>query len=243
MSRTKFTSSVVPTRPTTQQSSSGLSIIITGSSKPHRMSSFGSKPMFAINNMALIDHVLPILSGLLPNAEIILTVGYESDKLIKKMSSKIRLIENQLYETTNLVEEIRLALNAVTNKKVLILDGDLLFDKNIFNKVKFDHSFILTDNENMADDEVGVIVSDNLVENFSFGLPTKWSNVAYLINKEMELLRLVANDRKNSNLYLFEALNMVINRGGKIHSFMTENTKIKKISSTKELRNENINNA
>jgi NDP-sugar pyrophosphorylase family protein len=241
MSRSKFTSSVVPTRPTTQQSSAGMSIIITGAMKPHRMSSFGAKPLLAINNMCLIDHVLPVITSTFPNSEIILTIGYEADKLIKKMSTKIKLVENQLFETTNIVEEIRLGLNAVTNKRVLIVDGDILFDKAIFNKLKFDHSFILLDDQ-LSDDEVGVIVSEGLVENFSFGLPTKWANIAYLVDTELELLRSISADRNNSNLYLFEALNMIINRNGKIYPAPIQNTKIKKINSTKELRNENSNN-
>lgn len=237
----KFTSSIVPTRPTTQQSSSGLSVIITGSTKPHRMSSFGAKPLLTINNMSLIDYMLPVISGTFPNAEIVLTIGYEADKIIKKMSSKIKLVENQLYETTNIVEEVRLALNVITNNKIIIIDGDLLFDKTLFNKIKFDHSFIIIDNEQLSQDEVGVIITNNIVENFSFGLPTKWSNIVYLLDKEISLLRNVVNDRKNSNLYLFEAINKIISNGAKIHPFTIENSKIRKINSTKELRNENIN--
>jgi CTP:phosphocholine cytidylyltransferase-like protein len=241
MSKNKFTSSVVPTRPTTQQSSDGLSIIITGSAKPHRMSSFGPKPLFTVNNMALIDYILPILSNAFPKAEIVLTVGYEADKLIKKFSGLINIVENQLFETTNLVEEIRLAINTTVNKKILILDSDILFDKNLFNKVKFDQSFILVDEEQLSEDEVGVIISENNVTNFSFGLQTKWCGISYLAEKESNILRNIVNDRKNSTLYLFEAFNTLINRGGKFHPITVENSKINKINSAKELRNENIN--
>lgn len=243
MSKRKFTSSVVPTRPTTQQSSSGLSVIITGSAKPYRMSSFGAKPLLTINNMSLIDYMLPVVSNTFPNAEIILTIGYEADKIIKKISPKIKLVENQLYETTNIAEEVRLAINATTNNKILIIDGDLFFDKTLFNKSKFDHSFIFVDNNQLSDDEVGITASNNIVENFSFGLSPKWSNIIYLLDKELALFRNIINDRKNSNLYLFEVINMIISSGAKIHISNIENSKLRKINSTKELRSENTNNS
>jgi hypothetical protein len=220
------------------KSKKDLSIIILGGSMVYRMKSYGPKSLIKLSNQqTIIENQISVISLAYPDCEIILTTGFEADKIVKNRPQNIRLVENQLHESTNLLEEIRLALNNCVNDNVLIINGEMIFNlEAIDNITKDDISTVIIDSKGlMPDEEVGVTVVNDRVSIFSHGISPKWCNIVYLTGKELKFLKCIANDRDKNKLYLFEALNLVIDKRGGFRSSEPNNLQVNKIESSKDI--------
>ena len=86
---------------------------------------------------------------------ILVCVGVESQKIMKRFSGEVSFIENQIYKETGSFETFRLLVNACTDENMLLIHGDLYFDANILCDAYFSRSFIVLDtSNNIADREV-----------------------------------------------------------------------------------------
>jgi hypothetical protein len=55
------------------------------------------------------------------------------------------------------------------------------------------------------------------VEHALFDLPNKWAQIAYFTGKELDLLKKFCWNRDHSNKFGFEALNYIVEKGGKLY--------------------------
>lgn len=206
-----------------------------------RVKSYEPRGLLKFKNTTLIEHQIQTISNLIPKSGMITVVGYDANKVIKKIWGKSRIVENQIYEESNSGESLRIALNNSSANAILFFHGDLYFENEVFNGVDFSESFVLV-NTSFNEKEVGVNILDKYVSIFSYGLETKWSQIAFLRNKELEILRklVLKNDFNGKYLLTFELLNEVITLGGKFKSFMVQGNKIKELDSTKDIINENF---
>ena len=91
-----------------------MSVVILAAGMNYRAKSYGPKCLLTDkNDITLLSLQINNIRAVYPESEIILTVGFEADKILKKVPSDVRIIENQLYENTNTIEEIRLSLNNI----------------------------------------------------------------------------------------------------------------------------------
>lgn len=223
-----------------------LSIILLNSTPGYRMKSIGPKCLLKISdNVSILDSQIEVLKKCYPNSEIIITLGFEADKIIKKNSSKgVRYVENQLYETTNLVEELRLALNNCETSDVLIVYGDLIFNTTAVDNITKDGScMVCAEKNNFEGDEVGVTIVDGMITILSYGINPKWSHIMYLTGNELSSFKNLCNDREKSRMYPFELVNILLSKNSnKIKAVQPINAEIIKVESVKDLiKNENSN--
>src|SRR5690349_6587380 len=87
-----------------------ITAIITGALPGYRIKSLGPRPLLKVGEDTILDTIISNLNKSIPDCDIILTIGYQADKVIKSVQN-IRLVENQLFESTNESEELRLAFN------------------------------------------------------------------------------------------------------------------------------------
>jgi len=216
-----------------------LSIIILAAQAPYKMKQYGPQPLLRDKyNRSILENQVEIFKLHYPYSEIILVAGYEVDKIVKNKPKCVRVVENQLYESTNEVEEARLGLNNSTSDNVLLVFGDIYFSENLIRDLPTKESTIIVDkNEAMLADDVGVTIVDNYATILSYAIPTpKWTKIALIRDKELKLLKQFVNDRNNNKMYLFEGLNYVLNKNGKIKSFKTNYShEVIHIQNTKEL--------
>jgi len=189
-----------------------FAVILLSAGIEDRAKGQGPSPLFKVGGTYLLDHQISAIRAVFGKCDIIPVVGFDSRKVISKIETKIGVIENQLYEETNSPESLRLALNATTAEAVLIIHGNVIFNKELFQPHSFQKSFILY--EDYTSEKVG-ITFDKYVENFSYGLNNTWANVAYLNDKTLNETRDVLN-RLDAPCMLFEAFNKVISRGCRI---------------------------
>lgn len=211
--------------------------VILLTSNNYKMKSYGPKPLIKLMaNTTLLEHQLKTISAAIPNVDTFLCVGEDADKIIKYRSNKLRIIENQNYESTNEAEYIRLALNAVTTDKVIIIGGDLYFDVEVLKHLNdINESCLVYDSLNrMKDSEIGMTVVENKATIFSYKIPTKWCSIVSLIGKDIEYARSILLDRTRSRCFAFEILNTLIDKFP-MRADEVRSAKLFKIESTKDL--------
>lgn len=238
MSKTAITRFITPVKNIKKNiNPNGLSIIIIGGGVVKRMKSYGPQSLLEIDKTTILDRILENINLHFPkDSEVILTIGFEADKVIKKTPRQIRIIENQLYEELGELEEARLAINNCIYDNVLIMTSDLIFNRHTLDNIRKKGSAVIVDSKNqIPESEIGVTVAKDKATIFAYEVDPKWANIAYLTGKEFDLFKNVCSNRNNGKWFLFEGLNAVIKKRGKFHALEPKLMKIKKITSSKDI--------
>lgn len=218
-------------------SSKRISFIIPTAGIGRRMKSYGPKSLLNIKpNLPLLNYQIKQIKSCYPESEIIVVVGFESHKLFGIIPPEVRVVENENYESTNIVRSISFGIRASIYDNIFIVPGDMAFNKNTILNVDVNKSFAIIDkNDEMCKEIVGINYTNNKVLHFSFGLNIKWSTLAYLTQKEAIEFRKYIHDKKNMNCYMYEILNTIIDRGGQINAEFPQEMQILKIHNPKDV--------
>ena len=231
------TRNVTTTKKEIRGPSAGLGIIIPAAGMGYRMKSHGPKALLQISQEhCLIERQLEIIWSEYPGAEILVVVGFEADKIRKRLSSyPVRIIYNPIHEKTNVLFSIGLALQASIAKEVMIVYGDLIFNEFSIRGIKGKSKVLLDEKKSFKNDEVGLIHQNKKVTNFSFGLDSKWAQIAYLTGTELSLMKEISIKEDSSQWLGYEGLNYIIENGGEIASHSPKNSEIFEIDTKKDL--------
>lgn len=98
-----------------------------------------TKCMVKVNGKPIINHTLDIISQY-PLDRIIIVIGYKGDKLREYLGKSynnipIHYIENKIYDTTNNIYSLSLTKDMFQEDDTILLESDILFEKNIFDKL------------------------------------------------------------------------------------------------------------
>lgn len=217
----------------------GLSVIILGAAPHDNMSSYGNVYLLPMpgGNSILQNNINTILTTF-KHTEIILTVGFEADKVIKKIERQVRLVENQLYQTTGPAEELRLAINNSVYNNMLVISSDIIFDEKAVKGMTANNSSVLIDDqERLKVQEVGTTIVEDEVTIFHYGVREhKWCHISFLTGKELELAHSIVSDPACKNKHIHEILNEVLMKGGKFEAHIPTDFNINKINSYKDIK-------
>tara|TARA_R110002051_G_scaffold8124_1_gene34611 strand:- start:1948 stop:2676 length:729 start_codon:yes stop_codon:yes gene_type:complete len=223
---------------------SDIAVIILSAGVGSRIKSNEPRSLIKIGGKTLIEHQINFVENNIEDAETIGVFGYSADKIIKKIAGKIRIVENQIFDKTNNSESLRLAVNNTNKKNILFFHGDLYFNHEILDDANFKKSFIIVDNKGMMKNkEIGVTMSKNKATILSYGLSTKWCQIAFMTGRELKILRSILNKLRGSRkkLLSFEIINLIISSGGNFECHEPNNMSIIEIDSIKDIKNENFN--
>tara|TARA_R110000824_G_scaffold46485_2_gene133509 strand:+ start:456 stop:1184 length:729 start_codon:yes stop_codon:yes gene_type:complete len=221
-----------------------MAVIILSAGIGSRIKSNEPRSLIKIGNKTLIEHQIETINNNLDNNEIIGVFGYSIEKIIKKISGKLRVVENQLYQSTNSSESLRLAVNNTSKRNIMFFHGDLYFNDAIFKKIDFKKSFLVIDTkEMMKSKEIGITIQNNKATILSYGLPVKWCQFAFMTGKELKILKNVLSNLKGSQkkMLSFELINKMILMGAKFECYEPDNMSILEIDCIKDIKNENFN--
>lgn len=191
-----------------------VSVVILGADVAPRKKNQGAKSLIPFGSKSnMIEMQIVSIKNALPKSEIILVTGFQSQQVITK-GYPVRIVENLNYNETSDVEQIRIALNAVLNKKVLIINGDLAFDSlSIMNITNHGSNTLFNPSQQENNDSIGVIHNNNKLENLIYCTANKWLHCVYLEGKELEIMRKFVRNKVSSKLLFFEAVNYVASNG------------------------------
>jgi len=212
-------------------------IIIPAAGMGSRMKYYGPKSLTKIkNDTTIIDHQLSIINTMAYNPQIILVAGYQADKIMNCLPSNIIAIENESYETTNVTRSIGMGLRASITDSVIIVYGDLVFNKYALGFAISQQSTIVLDTNNtMTENEVGCVIVNDNIEQIWYDLPNKWAQIVYLTGKELQLAKEICWQNVNYNMFGFEMLNKIIANGGNFKIFKPYKIKVNDIDSVKDI--------
>ena len=117
------------------------------------------------------------------------------------------------------------------------MHGDLYFNKFTID-VDYSKSFIIVDNLNMiSEKEVGVTVCNGAATILSYGLSTKWCQIAYITGKELKILQNIFSkfDDTYKKMLSFEILNKMISMGAVFRCYEPKKMSILEIDRIKDL--------
>lgn len=214
----------------------GLSIIIPAAGLGSRMKSYGPKPLLKIKNKSLISRQIDILKNSFHNPEIILVCGFEANNVMDNTPKSIIKIENENYDSTNVSRSIAMGLRASTRDKVLVVYGDLVFNKETFNDVNLEATSLFIDKSGlMTKDEVGCNISSEKVQYLIPDIENKWAQIVYLKGKELDIFTSCVYDRGNDNKFGFEIINKCIELGARFETLSPKNMKVTDVDTSKDL--------
>ena len=219
------------------EAANSICAIIPAAGCGRRMKSYGPKALLDINNKTIITNQITILEKLVPFINISLVCGFKSEKLMKKVPDRIIKIENELYETTNVVRSIGVGLRTIQEAGTLLLIyGDLFFNEMAIKCFDLSYSCVLINDDTMTDEEVGCIVDeDGFLQNMMYDLPNKWAQVAVFNGEELSLLKQLCWDKKNYHKFGFEIINEIIDKGGKFACLKHHKCKVIDIDTSKDI--------
>jgi len=214
-----------------------ITIIILAANIGYGMKSYGPKSLLNINpNEILLEYQLNLLQTSFPNSDILVVVGFLADRLIKRCPPGIRIIENQLFESTSEVEQMRLALNCTLTDNVLVIKDNIVFNEDTLYCISKDQGCLIYDSNNQIDtSNIGLTVIDGYATTFAYEIEDKWCHIAYLTKRETQILRTICNKRERGKMYLHEALDITLQRIGKMRAIEPVNMEIVKIDNSRHL--------
>jgi|TARA_R110000796_G_scaffold59040_4_gene136082 NDP-sugar pyrophosphorylase family protein len=235
----RFTTKITNGKHKSYNNMSDTTIAILSAGSGSRIKSHEPRSLIKIGNKTLIEHQLSTIRDCFESPDIIAVVGCKAEKIIKKMRGDVRIVENQIHDATNTSESIRLAFNNGLKKNFLFMHGDLYFNTSTLKNVDYSKSFVIIDNKDMIlNKEVGLTVFDDTATIFSYGLSTKWCQIAYVTGKEMKILKNIFNkfDHTHKKMLSFEILNKMISMGAKFKCYEPADMSILEIDRIKDLK-------
>ena len=148
------------------------------------------------------------------------------------------MVENQLHDSSNSSESLRLAVNNTLNENILFMHGDLYFNEETLD-VSYDKSFIIVDKTNqIKESEVGATICNNKLSIMSYGLPTKWAQIAYFTARELKILKNIFQkyEHQDKKRLSFEIINMVLEAGGNFECYEPKKMSIIEIDRIKDIK-------
>jgi choline kinase len=218
-----------------------LAIIILSAGTGRKMKSRGAKALLPVGRTTLLENQLQTLWKVYAKSEIFVVTGFQAPKIrsICRGTYPTRLIYNSMYNNSNVMYGIALALESVLAKSVLILHGDIRFNTAAITDMVGESSkvYVLPESNKNINEDVGVVVQDNCVTNMSYGLPRVWGQMAYFTGKELSLFEKIAfNHEASSNWFFYEGINQVINNGGNFVAHSPANGQLLEINTVQDLR-------
>ena len=128
--------------------------------------------------------------------EIYVVTGYKSDQIKKKFNSKVNLIYNKRYQTTNSIYSLFLAKEKLYNSNFLLINGDIIISKKYFkiNEKNKKHSFTYgIKKKRVKLGEMNLVIKKNNVKNIGKDISSKISDtesaqITYFRKKDSKLL-------------------------------------------------------
>jgi len=192
---------------------SDITVVLLAGNPGWRMKSYGPQCLQKLSTgQTLLDKQVSSIRAVLPESEIIITCKDYLTKILNNKPYDVRVVQSQI-EDSNEVEEIRLALNNTITDNVLFVCSDMYFDRNIFNSVDFNESFVLYETNNMmASDSVGVTIVNGKASIMSYGIDNKWARIFYVNQRGKVSLNHYCKNEQNQKMFAWEAVNYVVDK-------------------------------
>lgn len=223
-------------------SSSKVSIILPAAGAGRRCLGAGPRSLYRVApGQSLLERQVAVIREVFPRAELIVVVGFETEKMLAALPAGVRVVENERFVETSVNRSILLGLRVALGERLLIIYGDMLFESAALRVLPRRGSAVLVDDgHRLGSQEVGVGIHQQAVQHFSYGLPVKWANMVQFQGRELRLLRGLVEQRRTDRLLGFELLNLILEQGGGFLPCFCPPGELREIDSPRDLRKEGL---
>jgi len=146
------------------------------------------------------------ISSSFTSPDIVAVTGLHNKEYLN-IKSGFRIVENQNPFDTGEIEQIRLGINNITNNKIVIIKEECSFDCSVIKTgIKTCNKFLI---HGINEENPGMIINDNFVNNISFGLKNYFGDMIY--TSSIEEIKEFIEKPHNRNKKLYELVNHLIN--------------------------------
>lgn len=202
------------------------------------MKSIGSKALLEVKkHTKVLEYQIHNIQSLDIKTKITVATGFESDRIHSLLDSlDIDYTFNPLYKDTNQAESIRLYLDQIHPKHLLIINNGILMKNNVLsNTVLSGKSKIFLLDKTKENFNLGCASSTKSTEYIFYDLPEPWAECVYLDGSAISELISIIKYKATSQMYLFELLNEMIANNIVLQKHYIQKTKIMKINTIKDL--------
>lgn len=189
------------------------------------MKSYGSINLLksGIKTKELIYHCIKHIKATIHSKNIFVILGFEEDKIIKKIKEynlleETNTIINQYYNEKNQAYSFKLAISKILESDIGINGVLFINSNNIIKKLPVystKESWILIDKKNKIPRyNVGCFIAENnLVKHLFYDLGDKyWAEAVYLTLSDIKKIHSQIDTLYYDNMFLFEVLNTAIEK-------------------------------
>lgn len=185
-----------------------------------RIKSYEPRSLLEYRGKTILEHQVDSIRKKFKRAKITIVGGIGRKKIISHLPDGCKFIENQLYESTNAGESLRLAIESSPLNNVLFLHGDIIPDINFFNDYKHYEcqSTLFSENQSqIRPEEIGINETAGKVNILAYSLPAKWAQICFMEEKDTQFLRkLFLSNYETKNKLTFEIINDLIEMNNSI---------------------------
>lgn len=198
-----------------------MNILILGDKYTRGMKSKGCQALLSYNQKYnYFEYQYNILTNKFASANIVYVYGLGDKKFVSYIQNNklldrdnLHIIHNQEYEIKNDIYSIYLCKTKIDTSD----DTLIIFGNSILNRFKFDHrstSCLFT--SRYHDDRIGCVYQNGFVENIGFDLDNRIDKIYYIARQDMGLFMSLISDQKNHNKFIFEIINLMIDKDTKV---------------------------
>ena len=201
-----------------------VSVIILAAGMTAGGKYLGNKSLLPLNTKkTILETQIETITKAIPNVEIVLVSGFESDRVMNHCGNNIICVENERYKETNTTRSLGMGLRAATADRVIVIYGDMIFNPITINRLDVNASTVLF-NDSFDHTSVGCVVNDKgTLENLMYGVGKEWIQIFSLVGEELDRMRSICWDRRNEKLLGFEAINKIVSAGGTFSCLTNKN--------------------
>lgn len=175
-----------------------------------------AKTLLKFIDTSILEYQVNTLKAFMPEIQIVVVVGFDEENVLEEIDRLgVFGIINESFDKTNTSRSLSLALRAYNPNHLLMIHGDILFTHQTLSKFSFHKSETISSNK-MKSRKVGIAYQDAIATNFDFSFPEKWGQIAYITDKELQILKSLVHNRENDRCSMFQILNKLIDRQGNI---------------------------
>lgn len=217
-----------------------MNVVILAPEITKGMKSIGSKALLKIKqSMSVIDYQIHEIRKYSSQTKITIVSGFEHDKINKlyNHSKNIEVLYNNTYANTNHGASLSVFLESKdsTNSNLLVITNGVLFKNNPF-KLKNNYkskSQIYCINKPKNNFDIGYI-GESSVEYLFFDLPNKWTECVMFDTESLGLIKSI-DKKRISQMYLFEIINLLIERKLQFDVITSDKKNFMKINNVKDI--------
>jgi CTP:phosphocholine cytidylyltransferase-like protein len=213
-----------------------INAIIIASEITKGMKSVGPKSLLKLKKtLSIIEYQILELKKYYPGIRITISVGFESDKMIKTLEKyKVEVLHNKDFDSSNQVKSIIDHIEQHNTNNLLVIHSGVLFKQKLGPISNGSSSCLYMLDKNKTNFTIGCNSSSEMSYLF-FDLPEKWSECVFFDQQAINYISNISKTKEIKQLYTFELINMLIENGLNFNKHIISKNHIMKVSNIKDL--------